>query len=209
MSGIFQLKNAAFQIAPGTKIIKKEELASFYEANALLDKAQSEASELKRQAEIDYKTRYDEGYSEGKAEGQLEYAEKTMDVVLGSLDSLSELEHKIVNVVIESVKKIIGEFDPEEVSVRVVKNTLAAVRGENRVTVRISQDDEKAVREALADYLISSDGGSGYIEVLGDPQLKHADCVIETSLGIIDGSLNSQLNILERVMKAHVGENKE
>lgn len=57
--------------------------------------------------------------------------------------------------------------------------------------------------------MISSDGGSGYIEVLGDPQLKHADCVIETSLGIIDGSLNSQLNILERVMKAHVGENKE
>ena len=59
--------------------------------------------------------------------------------------------------------------------------------------------------EALKASLISHDGMSGYLEVMGDSSLKSGDCIIETAMGGVEASLSSQLKILETSLRKVVG----
>lgn len=201
MEGIFQLRKDSLLIAPDTKIIRADELAAVVSIHNAVELAKLKAQEIEQKAQEDYQKRYDDGYIEGKMEGQMEYSEKLMDVALESLDALSAVEARLVDVVIESVRKILGAFNPDELTLKLIKHTLAQVRGEKRLVLRVSSQDEPNVRHDLKDYLISSDGRTGYIEVSADVSLKPHSCIIETSLGIVDSSLDSQLEQLQRIFK--------
>lgn len=202
MDGLLSLKNDSITIAPSTKILRREVLFSLNDAADVIRKSKAEANELIEKANLAYKEQYAAGFAEGKEEGLMEYSEKLMDVALESLDALSEIEERMVDVVVAAVSKILGQFSADELTVSIIKNSLGQLRGEKRILVRVCHEDENAVRMALKDFLISNDGSTGYIEVAGDLNLKRNDCVIETSLGIIDSSLATQLKTLERLFKA-------
>ena len=139
-----------------------------------------------------------------KEEGKSEYTFKIMDMVLSQVDSLESLEKQLVEVVTKSVNKIIGDLDEKDRIVRVVRKGLSAVRGEKRIVVRVSTHDEPIVREDLKAYLLSDDGRSGYIEVIGDVNLKKGDCILETQMGVVEASLDTQLKILSESLSARV-----
>lgn len=205
MSEMFVKSGGTFSIKPGTTIVRLEELQELYEANELLKKAQAEIAALKQKTEEDYKKRYEEGYALGQEEGRGEYTMKIMEMVMTQVDSLEGLEQQLADVVIQSVEKMLGAFDPGDLAIRVVRQTLAAVRGEKRILVRVSMADEPYVRQDLQPYLISADGRTGYLELLGDPNLRHGDCILETPMGVVDGSLSSQLKILSKALHERVG----
>lgn len=205
MAKIFRIENDSFTPASDQKIIKKADLLDLYEANEILDKARDRARVIEDEAQAVYQKRYEQGLEQGREEGKEEYAMKIMETVLSSLDSLQGLEQEIVALVIDAVQKVIGEIDDEELVRRIVRRGLASVRGENRIVVRVSVEDEKIVRDDLKSMLLSDDGSSGYADVVADSTLKHLDCIIETKLGVVDSSLDNQLRILKATLADKVG----
>ena len=73
------------------------------------------------------------------------------------------------------------------------------MRGEQKVTVRVSPADEPAVSKALAAMTSGS-----YLNVVADPRLKRDSCILESDLGVIDASLETQLKALERAFSAKI-----
>lgn len=205
MDAMFVLGKNKWQIDPARKIIKKDELEHYYAANEILEASHQLAAQIEQQAQADHQRRYDEGYAEGVEEGKSEYSLKIMEMVMAQLDALENLEKQIVEVVIASVRKIVDDIDDRELIVRVVKKGMSAVRGEKRLLVRGSRTDEATVTEALQSSLLSADGMSGYLEVVGDSNLKQGDCIIETDMGVVEASLSSQLRILEQSLRSVVG----
>ncbi|MBU3826298.1 MAG: HrpE/YscL family type III secretion apparatus protein [Candidatus Anaerobiospirillum merdipullorum] len=205
MDAVFLLGKEKWHLDPNKKIIKKAELDLYYEANAIIDKSKSIAAQIEKQAQEDHQRRYEEGYAQGVEEGKSEYSLKIMETVMAQLDALEDLEKQIVEVVINAVNKVVGEIDRRELIVRVVSKGLSAVRGEKRILVKVSRNEEATVREALKASLISSDGMSGYLEVMGDSSLKSGDCIIETPMGVVEASLSSQLKVLETSLRKVVG----
>ena len=127
-----------------------------------------------------------------------------MDMVLSQVESIEALESQLVGVVIDAVTKIIGEFDPKDRVLRVVKQALNSVRGSKSITLKVCAQDEKLLRTNLSSYLLNSDGSKGYITLVSDPNLRSGDCILETEQGVVDSSLQSQLKILQKVLNDHV-----
>ncbi|WP_406546766.1 HrpE/YscL family type III secretion apparatus protein [Succinimonas sp.] len=207
MSRIFCITEEKVAVAEGVRIIRRDDMQTLHDANEIIVKSREIADGIRQKAEEDYQRRYQEGFEKGQTEGKGEYTEKIMDLIMSQVDSLAELENDMAQVVIDSVTKIIGELPDNEQIVRVVRKAINTVRGMKRVTIRVAPDDENAVRQDLGMLLVSPDGRTGYIDLVGDASMKHGDCILETPMGIINAGLEFQLGILKKSIQSRVQQN--
>ena len=200
MAALFQLNKSELpQPAAGAKVLKASEAADLVAATDIIAAAQKKAEKILADAEAAYQSRYEQGYADGVEFGKLENAEKVMETVLASVEFIEGIENTVVNVVSQSVRKIIGEMDDEERIRRIVGTALSYVRGQQRVTVRVAPADEPAVAKALAAMTSGS-----YMNVVADPRLAKSSCILESDLGVIDASLETQLKALEHAFASKI-----
>ena len=203
MGTMFRLNNDSIQPAAGTKLIKSSELGQLFEASALLDAAREKAAEMERAALEAYEEKRQEGYQDGLEEGKLEHAEKMMETIISSVEFIEGIESTLVSVVNQAIRKIIGDMNDKERIVAIVRNALGVVRGQQKVTVRVSPADEASVLEAMAGMTASS-SSSSFMTVIADARLERDSCIIESELGIVDASLSTQLKALENAFKSKI-----
>jgi len=202
MGTLFRLNTDSLQPAAGTKIVKAAELGQLYEASALLDAARQKAADMERAALEAYEEKKREGYADGLEEGKLEHAEKMMETIISSVEFIEGIESTLVNVVNQSIRKIIGEMEDKERIVAIVRNALSVVRGQQKVTVRVAPADEAAVLEAMAG--MTAGGGNSFMTVIADARLERDSCILESELGVVDASLSTQLRALENAFKSKI-----
>ena len=198
MGTLFRLGRDAVTPAAGTRVLKASE------ASLLLDAARERAAEMDREAQAAYERRREEGYRDGQEEGRLEHAEKVLETVLSSVEYIEGIESTLVRVVSEAIRKVIGEVDENERIVRIVRNALTTVRNQQRVLIRVAPADEKPVREALAAMLTAVPGSTSFVDVVGDARLERGACLLESELGVVDASLETQLKALENAFRAKI-----
>ncbi len=204
MGALFQITGNVAQPVAGTRILKAAEFALLTEANSLLAQARARADEIAQKAEEAYQQRKEEGYKDGREEGLLEHAEKLMETVMSSVEFIEGIETTLIDVVNQAVRKIIGELDSNERIVRIVQEGLRNVRNQSRVTVRVSPADDRAVRTALEPMLRSSSGSASFLELVPDARLEQGACILESELGVIDASLETQLKALEKAFTSRI-----
>ena len=202
MGTLFRLNTDSLQPAAGTKIVKAAELGQLFEASALLDVARQKAADMERAALEAYEEKKREGYADGLEEGKLEHAEKMMETIISSVEFIEGIESTLVNVVNQSIRKIIGEMEDKERIVAIVRNALSVVRGQQKVTVRVAPADEAAVLEAMAG--MTAGGGNSFMTVIADARLERDSCILESELGVVDASLSTQLKALENAFKSKI-----
>ena len=201
MGSLFRLTGDTVTPSAGTRVLKASEAAVLLEANAVLDAARERVADMERKAGEAYERRREEGYRDGVEEGRLEHAEKVMETVLSSVEYIEGIEATLVNV---AVRKVIGEIDENERIVRIVRNALVTVRNQQHVTIRVAPADEKAVREGLASMLASVPGGASFLDVVPDARLERGACLLESELGVVDASLETQLKALENALRSKI-----
>lgn len=199
MVALFRLSTDTPAPAEGVKVIKAAELAPLYEAADLLAAARKRAAEIEAKAQEAYRRRYEEGYADGLEAGKMENAEKMMETVLASVEFIENIENTVVNVVNQSIRKIVGDMDDETRIKRIVGTALNAVRGQQRVTVRVCPTEEPVVTKALAAMTSGS-----YLTVVADPRLGPDSCILESELGVVDASLDTQLKALEHAFSSKI-----
>ena len=197
MGSLFRLTGDTVTPSAGTRVLKASEAAVLLEANAVLDAARERVADMERKAGEAYERRREEGYRDGVEEGRLEHAEKVMETVLSSVEYIEGIEATLVNVVAVAVRKVIGEIDENERIVRIVRNALVTVRNQQHA-------DEKAVREGLASMLASVPGGASFLDVVPDARLERGACLLESELGVVDASLETQLKALENALRSKI-----
>jgi type III secretion protein L len=205
MAALFQFVEKRLSPAPGQLIVKADEAAAFFAAEKLLGIAQEEERRIAASANEIYRRRHEKGYQDGLMAGKMEYSAKILETVMSSVEYLESLETSIVRIVSEVTRKLIGEMDHDEVIVRLVRQALNSARSERRVLIRVSARDEAAVRRDLAVLLQQRDGGAaGFLDVLPDPELPPGSCILESELGVIEASLETQLKNMEKTLLKHV-----
>ena len=204
MGAMFRLNSSSFTPAAGTRIIKAAEYGVLTEANALLEDARSRAEKTLKDAEDAYQEKRAEGYRDGLEEGKLEHSEKMLETILSSVEFIEGIEDTLVQIVNQSVRKIIGDMDSNERIVALVRNALNTVRGQQRVTVRVSPADEPAVSKAFAMMTASTPGSASFLTILADARLQRDSCILESELGVVDASLETQLKALEHAFKSKI-----
>ena len=204
MDALFRLNGDAVVPAPGTRVLKASEYAALLDAQAMLDAAKKRVAEKERVAEEAYARRSEEGYRDGQEEGRLEHAEKVLETVLSSVEYIEGIEATLVRVVTAAIRKVIGELDDNERIVRIVRNALVTVRNQQRVTIRVASADEAPLREALGAMLTTTPGSLHFMDIGPDARLDRGSCLLESELGVVDASLETQLKALEHALQSKI-----
>ncbi len=194
--------------APGTVVLKADEYARLIEAERLLDAAAEKAAAIVAEAE---KTAVDmrrEGFERGVREGRDEVAGQFIEAVAASVEQLAGMETALVDVVVRSLKTILGSFDREDLARQVVGHALRLVRDEKRVTLRVAPGDADAV-EANLKGILERYPGLVRVDVVPDASIASGGCVMETELGVIDATLDRQLAIIEDALRGQLEGRKE
>ena len=203
---VFRLTGNTVMPAPGVRVLRAADYARLVEANDVLAAARERAAAMAAEAEKAYEERRQAGYEDGLMEGRMEQAEKMMETAMQAVEYIEGVEAKLVGVVTSAVRKIIGELDDRECTVRVVRNALNAVRSQQRVLIRVSPDDKDAVRTSLAAMISSAPNGATFLDVTADPRMKPGDCILECELGVVDASLETQLKAIEHALLGKIRE---
>lgn len=193
---------------PGVRVIKAADYALLAEAKETLAKARVDADALLESANQELQSYRDRGYAEGRAQADQEAAARMVASVGRSIDYLGLIEEQLIGAVLTGVRKVLDSFDDLELTTKIARNALKVVRTERHVTLRVAPGSEEGVRERVSEIL-KGYSSVGMLEVVADHRLADQGCILETELGVVDASLETQLNALERAMRARLGPGDE
>ena len=203
MVAFVQLTPNAPRLEPTVRVLKAPDYLCAAEAEAILEDANRQADKILADARRMYKEEKARGRADGVAEAQGEVAAQILNVVSRSVDYLAGAEAEVARIVMTCLRKILGDFSEEELVIREARAALQMVRNEPRVTLRVSTDVETEVRERIGDVL-SGNGDVSFLEVVGDERIGLGGCRLESEAGVVDASIEQQLEVLEDVLKTRI-----
>jgi type III secretion protein L len=198
-----RLKPGTLALRPDLRLLKADDYQSFVEARQALAEAQQQAQALLAEAEREYERQKQRGYTDGINEAKMAMAERLIDTAERTVNYFAQVENQVAALVMTALRKVLGEFDDVELTLRVVRNALQVVRNQPQVTIRVAPAQELALRQRLNELLVGYNSIS-MIEVLADPRLTTGGCILETEIGVVDASVEVQLQALERALKARI-----
>ena len=199
MSSFTLVKDENFEIRSQSRVLKADDYAVILQTEQLIEQTQKEAQKIIEDAKAIYESEKARGYEDGSKEGKAAQAEKMMSAIIESVHYFSEVENKLVNIVMSATKKILSGFDDIELTKGIVGQALDKVRNESKITLRVFPEHADAVRSQLKE-ITANYSNIGFIDVVPDSRIPEAACKVETEMGSVDTSVDLQLNALQTAL---------
>ncbi len=184
-------------------IIEKERI----EAEEFLRRAKEEANILLQEAEKKgFESGFELGFEKGNFEGASQYEKLTkeaedlfVDLQEQYKNLLVKAEDEIVRLSIEIAKKVIGielKTNPNLI-VALTREALSRTLQQEGILVKVSKEDAQILSNHLE---LLGEGRTGDINIEESLILKQGECLIQTDYGIVDGSLEKKMGIIEEAL---------
>ena len=164
----------------------------------LITRAQEEAAAIKEAAKQD-------GYKDGIKKAQQDVAllhEKLSEFYKYKDEVFEKVSACILEISVEIAKKIIKKETQEnsDVTLSIIKEAVEEInKTENKIILKVMPKDVEIIRDKVPE--IFSDGTiEAQITVVPDNNIKEGGVIIETSNGIIDATIETQLGIIEKAL---------
>lgn len=184
-------------IPSGKKVLSRSEYQTFYKGSQIVKAAENQAAKIEKEAKKAFKAEKQRGFDEGMMESRIEQSEQMLKMVDRTINYLAEVENTMADILMSAVKKIIDGFDDKDMVVGLIKSALQYVRNQHEVTVRVPPSQFTHVKEKVAEILADYKG-VGFINPVSDPRLEKGSCILESKIGVIDASIDIQMEALQR-----------
>ncbi len=192
------------QAAPAGAILRFEDVAQWEtgearlrEASHILDQAKHDAASLLANTR---KEGYGAGYEEGLKEG-LALIARTKSSVDAYHRNLGTV---LTNLVVDLLKQIVGDMNPGAAVAAAVAKALPNIDLGSEVTLLVSPSVVGVVGKYLSSHLDKASASK--LIIREDSRLAPTQCRLESSFGLVDLSLNNQLELLAASLRsAHIG----
>lgn len=191
-------------VDPGSKVVSPERLLALREAVSIIDAATLRAQEIVGDAQAAHEAERQRGYAQGREEAQREQAAQVIENVARHVDFLEKSEDRIVDLVMQAVRRVIDGFDARERVVAAVRSVLALARDQKQVTLRLSPEQAETVRSQIEDMLVAYPG-IGFIDVIPEQRIEGDTCVLESDMGVIESSIQVQLAAIQSAFDRTLG----
>ena len=164
----------------------------------LVSRAQEEAETIKRSA-------FEEGYKSGldKATADVENFKNLIKEFMGAPKEVFEyVAPDILEISVNIAKKIVKKelkSDPQvllDIILDVLKN---ACKNEPKVNIKVHPQAVAFLKDALPTVTYEY-GIESKINILADPSVEEGGCVFQTNNGIVDASIDTQLEIIKKAL---------
>lgn len=208
MVSFVEIKTDNLQLAPGLKVLKAKDYVSYLDSQCLVIAAESKANSIIAEAENAFDLEKQRGYQDGLEKAKVEHAETMLATLSRCNEYYLQVEEKMTGVVLDAVRKIISSFDDVDITASAVREALQLVSNQKQVILHVHPDQVNEVRDRVS-LILSDFPEIGYVEVVSDARLKHGGCILETEVGIIDASIDGQLQALKQAMTKQFSERQQ
>ena len=194
-----EIKSEHLQLEPSQRILRSQDYQSYLSAQALVEAAREQAAEIVQEARTVYEQQRELGWQAGMEQARREQAVLIHQTQLQCQEYYRTVEQQMSEVVLQAVRKILHDYDQVALTLKVVREALSLVSNQKQVTVRVHPEQVTAVRDQIA--RVHKDFPEiGYLDISADARLDQGGCILETEVGIIDASLDGQLEALSRAI---------
>ncbi len=173
------------------------------QADQIVRDARRRADELMEQASSQIEASIRRGYDDGKRLAVLDWHEEQARKNTGKARALRTMHETLAEIVTTAVERIVYTESRSALYQRALKNVQLLTRGATSLTLRVSSEDSEHAHATLAAVATAS-MTSMPIEVMVDPSLRQGSCIFESDVGVLDASLETQLDGLRMAMERAV-----
>ncbi len=199
MFSFVEIKADNVQLSPGLKVLKAHDYLSYLDSKDLIDAAHSQAKNVVSKAQLAFETEKQSGYQDGLEKAKIEHAQTMLLTLAKCNNYYLEVEKEMTAVVLDAVRKIIDTFDDADITLNVVREALQQLANQKQVILYVHPDQVHNVREKVS-TMLSHFHEVAYVNVMADVRLTSGGCILETEVGIVDASIDSQLDALKKAM---------
>ncbi|MBQ3808128.1 MAG: HrpE/YscL family type III secretion apparatus protein [Kiritimatiellae bacterium] len=193
-----------FVLQSDRRVVKATDVATVRSAAEIVAAAETQAAQIREDAKAAYEEERKKGYDKGIADGKTEIAMQKLDLVDSSVAFMENVEEKMSEIVMKALKSCVAEIGDREMVIQIVRKTMSAViRTQRQVTLKVAPELVETVRARVSE-LTAAFPTIETFDVVEDPRLKGAACLLETEAGVADASVESQLAAIERSLKKHI-----
>ena len=195
------LRKKTFDVESASSLLPGEDGAALVRADEIIVAAEAEAAQIREEAKAAYEAEKKRGYDDGIADGKAEILMQKLDLVDESVAYMESIEGKVSDIVLKAIRKCISEMDREELVRQIVRKSLqAVVRTQKELVIKVAPDMVPAVK-ARTDRIMADFPTVKFIDVKEDSRLTGAACVVETESGIVEASVEGQIDAIERSIR--------
>lgn len=189
--------NSLPSIDASDPVIPAADAAAWLDAAQLLEEARKEAAQLLGSARQQVDAERARGYQQGLEEARLELTERMIETASRTVELFASIEQRMVDLVMDAVRRLMSEFSDSDRVMAVVRSALSVLRNQRQLTLRIAPEHVEHVR-ARASELLEQFPGVGILDIVADPRLKHDATILESEIGVVEASIESQLQAIEQ-----------
>lgn len=165
----------------------------------LVSRAQEEAENIKKSA-------FEEGYRKGmeQASADMEAFRNSFSKFMNAPKNVFEyIAPDILEISVDIAKKIIKkevESDPQ-VLVNTIVDVLKTVsKSEPKINIRVKPSAMQFIKDTLPDITYQY-GIDAKVNIIADPSIEEGGCIFQTNNGIVDASIDTQLEIIKKAIE--------
>ena len=193
-----------FVLQSDRRVVKATDVATVRSAVEIIAAAEADVARIREEAKAAFEAERQRGYEKGLDDGKMEIAMLKLDQVESSVAFMENVEEKMAEIVMKALKTCVTEIGDREMVVQIVRKTMnAVIRTQKHVTLKVAADMVETVRARVSELTTVFPTVETF-DVVEDPRLKGAACVLETEAGVADASVETQLAAIERSLKKHI-----
>ena len=194
---------------PLGQVVRAEELARWSEANHILENAREQAERIIERAEeqaILIRQRAERDGMQSGMDRMLAQVATNAELVNGTVKQLSRA---LPDLVIGCLEKIIGRLTPEELTRAVVEKTVGHLHSRGRLKLQVAPNEQEMVQAWILDHARQRGLDRTLFEVKSNPELGPGDLLVETAVGLLDATLDTQINKLKQALNQNMEEGRD
>ena len=181
--------------APGVRILRAARADAWQDGYRFLAEASQTAEQIKHAAREVYSAERARGYADGRAEGAQEATRLVTDAAAKVDRYLATLDVEVARLVIDIVRRILGEFDGVDLVSRAAAQAVTDFRREKALKIAVHPEALERVRAALPAAIQEGSLGPS-VTIESDPHLGKQACVVSTEFAVVDASVETQLSAI-------------
>lgn len=165
----------------------------------LVSRAQEEADNIKKSA-------FEEGYKKGleQANSDIEKFRNDLSNFMNAPKNVYEyIAPDILEISVDIAKKIIKkevESDPQVLVNTIIEVLKTVSKSEPKINIRVKPQAVQFIKDTLPNITYQY-GIDSKINIIADPSIEDGGCVFQTNNGIVDASINTQLEIIKKALE--------
>ena len=165
----------------------------------LISRAREEAQSIKESA---VKEGYEEGMNQAKAD--IENLRNSLSAFVSAKQEVFDyIAPDILEISVDIAKKIIKkeiQQDPTIILENIVDLLKSLSKEETRVTLRVNPEQAMLIKQKIPE-VVEMAGSEAKINVISDENISYGGCMVTTTNGIIDATIETQMSIISEALK--------